>query len=320
MKTIIRLLCAMLLATVGATYAQSYPTKPIKLIVPFAPGGVADIVSRTVAPRLAEGLGQAMVVENKPSAGGILAAEAVARADPDGHTVLLITNGNAISSALFNSLPYDPVNDFAMISTIGFFGLVIVTDPASPVKSVQDLIATAKAKPGTMNLGTIGAGSTQHLAAELFRSTAGIDVQVVTYKATPEVFAGIKNRDIHATFEFIAPVIANIRAGNLRAVAVTAGQRFAGLPDTPTVMESGLAGFNVASWNGLAVPAKTSRAIIDRLHHEAVKALALPEVQKRFFELGVEARSMTPEAMRDFFLSEQARWTRVIERAAIPKR
>jgi len=304
----------------GAAHAQGYPTKPIKLVVPFAPGGVADIVSRTVAPRLADGLGQQVIVENKPSAGGILAAEAVARADPDGHTLLLITNGNAVSAALFKSLPYDPVNDFAMVSTVGFFGLVILTDPSSQVKSVRDLIAAAKAKPGALNFGTVGVGSTQHLAAELFRSTAGIDVQLVTYKATPEVFAAIKNKDVQVTFEIIAPVLANIRAGNLRAIAVTSAKRFSGLPDVPTVIESGLAGFNVVSWNGIAAPAKTPRAVIDRLHQETLKALAIPEVQTRLLELGVETRASTPAELREFFMSEQSRWTKVIEAANIPKR
>lgn len=321
MSTVARVLCFVLIAVAAvAVRAQSYPTKPIKVVVPFAPGGVADIVTRTVAPRLVEGLGQQVIIENKPSAGGIIAAESVARAEPDGYTLLLISNGNAVSSALFSALPYDPLNDFAMVSTIGFFGLVIVTDPRLEAKSVLELIALAKAKPGALNVGTIGVGSTQNLAAELFRSMAGVNLQIIAYKATPEVLAGLKNQDIQFGIEFIAPVMSNIRAGNLRAIAVTTAQRYAGLPDVPTASESGLAGFDVVSWNGLAAPAKTPRAVVDRLQQEVVKAVANPEVHRRLLELGVEARASAPAELRELFVSEQKRWTRVIEAAGIPKR
>jgi len=321
LSTVARVLCLVLIAVAAAAVrAQSYPTKPIKVVVPFAPGGVADIVMRTMAPRLVEGLGQQVIIENKPSAGGILAAESVARAEPDGYTLLLISNGNAVSAALFAALPYDPLNDFTMISTIGFFSLVIITDPGFEAKSVRELIALARAKPGALNAGTIGVGSTQNLAAELFRSMAGINVQVIPYKATPEVLAGLKNRDIQFGVEFIAPVISNIRAGNLRAVAVTSAQRYAELPDVPTASESGLAGFDVVSWNGLAAPAKTPRAVVDRLSQAVVKAVASPAVRRRLLELGVEARASTPGELRELFVAEQKRWTRVIEAAGIPKR
>ena len=311
-------LLAVLLPTLAC--AQGFPSKPVRIVVPFGPGGVADIVTRTLAPKLSEGLGQPVLIENKPSAGGILAAEAVARAEPDGHTLLLLNNGNAVSSALFKSLPYDPVNDFAMVSTVGRFGLVIVTDPASPAKSLQDLVAAAKAAPGTMNIGTIGLGSTQHLGAELFRSSAGVNLQIIPYKATPEVFAALKNRDAHAAFEFLTPVLGQIRGGSLRALAVTSASRSPVLPEVPTAIESGLAGFDVSSWNGLAVPAKTPRAAVARLHQEVLKAVAAPEVQKRLLELGVEGRTSTPEEFRDFFIAESRRWSRVVEAARIEKR
>ena len=309
-----------LLLTISLASAQSYPSKPIRLVVGFGPGGVADIVARTVAPRLAEQLGQQVVVENRPSAGGIAAAESVARAEPDGHTLLLISNGNVVSSALFKSLSYDPVNDFAMISTLGYFGLVIVADPKLPAKNINELIAMARAKPGAYNFGTVNVGSTQHLAAELFRSLAGIDVQSITYKATPELFAALRNQDIQATFEIIAPMLSNIRAGNMRALAVTTSRRFPGLPEVPTAIESGLKEYDVASWNGLAAPAKTPRAVIERLHQEAVKVVTHPDLQKRFLELGVEARASTPAELREFFIAEATRWGRVIERAKIEKR
>ena len=311
-------LLALLLLFPGICFSQ-YPSKPIRIVVPFAPGGVADITTRALAPKLAEGLGQQVIVENKPGAGGVLASQDIARAEPDGYSLLLITNGNATSTALYKSLPYDAVNDFAMISTVGFFGLAIVTDPKSPVKSVQDLVAMAKASPGKYNVGSIVIGSTQYLAAALFRSQASIDVQLVPYKASPEVFIALKNQDILAGFEILAPLVAQIRSGNLRAIAVTGSRRYPGLPDVPTVMESGVPGYEVSSWNGLAAPAKTPRAIIERLNQEAVKAIASPEIQKRFADVGVEGRSSSPAELREFFISESARWTRVVEAAKIPK-
>ncbi len=299
--------------------AQAFPSKPIRIVLPFGPGGVADITTRTLAPRLGEGLGQQVIVENRPGAGGVLAAQDVARAEPDGHTLLLLTNGNAVSQALFKSLPYDPVNDFAMISTVGFFSMVIVTGADSQAKTLQDAIAMAKANPGKLNIGSITPGGTQHLAAELFRSTAGIDALVVPHKTTGEVIIAARNGNVDLAVDFIAPLLSSIRAGALRALAVTAAKRFAGLPDVPTVIESGVAGYDVASWNALAAPAKTPRAVIERLHQELVKALAGPDVQKRFAELGVEARTSTPAELREFFISESRRWSRVVEAAKIPQ-
>jgi tripartite-type tricarboxylate transporter receptor subunit TctC len=300
-------------------FAQGYPSKPVRIVLPFGPGGVADITTRTIAPRMSEGLGQQVVVENMPGAGGIRASETVARAEADGHTLLLLTNGNAVSQALFKSLPYDPMNDFAMISTVGFFSMVFVTRAESPYKSMQEVLAAAKAKPGTLNIGTITPGGTQHLAGELFRSTAKIDAVVVPHKTTGEVILGVRNGSLEVAVDFIAPLISGIRSGQLRPLAVTAGKRFPGLPEVPTAIEAGVPGYDVASWNALAAPAKTPRAAIDRVREELVKALAHPDVQKRFGELGVEGRPSTPEQLRDFFVSESARWTRVVEAAKIPK-
>ena len=299
--------------------AQTYPTKPVRIVLPFGPGGIADITTRTIAPKLSDGLGQQVVVENMPGAGGIRAAETVARAERDGHTLLLLTNGNAVSQALFKSLPYDPVNDFAMISTVGYFSMVIVTRPESSAKTLQEAIAMAKANPGKMNIGTITPGGTQHLAGELFRSTAGIDALVVPHKTTGEVIVAARNGNVDLAVDFIAPLLANIKSGALRALAVTAGKRFPGLPDVPTAIEAGVAGYDVASWNAMAAPAKTPRAVVDRVNAELRKAIAAPDVQKRFEELGVEGRTSTPEQLREFFIAESKRWSRVVETAKIPK-
>ena len=299
--------------------AQSYPTKPVRIVLPFGPGGVADITTRTIAPKMSEGLGQQVLVENMPGAGGIRAAETVARADPDGHTLLLLTNGNAVSQALFKSLPYDPLNDFAMISTVGYFSMVIVSGANSKYKTLQDVIAAAKQNPGKLNIGTISPGGTQHLAGELFRSSAGMDALVVPHKTTGEVVIGVRNGNLDVGVDFIAPLISGIKAGDLRALAVTAGKRQPQLPDVPTAQEAGVRGYDVASWNALAAPAKTPAAVIRRVHDELAKSLAAPEVQKRFAELGVEPRASTPEHLREFFVSESQRWAKVVEAAKIPK-
>ena len=313
-KLLIALLAAPLLAQ-----AQAWPTKPVRIVLPFGPGGIADITTRTIAPKLGDALGQQVLVENMPGAGGIRASETVARAEPDGHTLLLLTNGNAVSQALFKSLPYDPVNDFAMISTVGFFSMVIVTRPESPNKTLQEAIAMAKANPGKMNIGSITPGGTQHLAAELFRTTAGIDALVVPHKTTGEVIIAARNGNVDLAVDFIAPLLSSIKSGALRPLALTSSQRFPGLPDVPTAMEAGVGGYDVASWNAMAAPAKTPRPIIDRLHKELAKALSAPDVLKRFEELGVEARTSTPDQLKDFFIAESKRWTRVVEAAKIPK-
>src|SRR5882672_10846976 len=300
-------------------FGQAYPTKPIRIVLPFGPGGVADITTRTIAPKMSDGLGQQVLVENMPGAGGIRASETVAHAAPDGYTLLLLTNGNAVSQALFKSLPYDPVNDFAMISTVGFFSLVIVTGANSKYKTLKEVIAEAKQNPGKLNIGTITPGGTQHLAGELFRSTAGIDALVVPHKTTGEVVVGVRNGSLDIGVDFIAPLIAGIKAGDLRALAVSAGKRFPGLPDVPTVIQAGVPGYDVASWNALAAPAKTPQPIIERLQRELEKAISAPEVQKRFAELGVEGRTCTPAQLRDFFVAESKRWSQVVEQAKIPK-
>ena len=313
-----KLFAALCLAPLLAL-AQAYPTKPIHVELPFGPGGVADITTRTIAPKLGDELGQPIVVDNLPGAGGIRAAEAVAHAEPDGHTLLLLTNGNAVSQALFKSLPYDPANDFAMISTVGYFSMVIVTGAQSQLKTLRDVITTAKASPGKLNVGTISPGGTQHLAGELFLSTAGIEALVVPHKTTGEVIVAVRNGSVDLAVDFIAPLLSAIRSGQLRALAVTAAKRFPGLAEVPTVIEAGVPGYDVASWNALAAPAKTPRPVIDKVRAALLRVLAAPEVRKRYAELGVEGRASTPEELKDFYASETRRWTRVVERAGIPK-
>ena len=313
-------ICLLTLAVASIpSFAQSFPTRPVRILVPFAAGGVADITARVLSQKMGEALGQQVLVENRPSAGGIVASEAVAKAEPDGHTLLFITNGNAVSVSLFKSLPYDTVNDFAPVSTVGFFDLVLAVDSASKIGSVRDLVAVAKANPSKFNIGTINPGSTQNLAAELFKSMAGLEAQVVPFKATPAVIVALKANDVQAAFEFLTPVLPQIRGGTLRALAVTSAKRFPGLPDVPTVAESGVPGYQASSWNGVAAPAKTPRPVIERLNREVNAALADPAVHKRLSELGVDVRPGTPEALRELLVAEIAKWKAVIERAKIPR-
>ena len=224
-----------------------------------------------------------------------------------------------MSASLFKSLPYDPVNDFAPVSTVGFFDLVLVVDSASKIGSMRELIASARANPNKLNIGTINIGSTQNLAAELFKSMSGIDAQVVPFKATPAVITALKGGDVQAAFEILAPVLAQIRGGALKPLAVTSEKRFSGLPEVPTVAESGVPGYQASSWNGIAAPAKTPKGVIDRLNREVNAAAAAPDVRKRLQDLGVEARAGTPAALGALLVSEIAKWRAVIERAKIEK-
>jgi tripartite-type tricarboxylate transporter receptor subunit TctC len=291
----------------------------VKIVVPFAAGGVADITARVLSQKMSESMGQQVIVENRPSAGGIIASEAVAKAEPDGYTLLFITNGNAVSASLFKSLPYDTVNDFATVSTVGFFDLVMVVNSDSKIGSVGELIAFSKANPNKLNIGTINIGSTQNLAAELFKSMSGIDAQVVPFKATPAVITALKSNDVAVAFEILAPVLAQIKGGALKALAVTSEKRFAELPNVPTVAESGVRGYQAASWNGVAAPGRTPRAIVDRLNREINAALASSDVKLRLQGLGIDARGSTPEGLRELLVSEIAKWKAVIERAKIEK-
>ena len=244
-------------------FAQGrYPSKPITLIVPFAPGGIADIVARTVSQAMGEALGQSFVVDNRPSAGGIVAGQAVAKAAPDGYTLMVMSNANAVSTGLFKKLPFDVTKDFAPISTMGFFELVVCVARDSRFKTLRDVVAHAKASPGKLTLGTIAVGSTQHLSAELFKSMAGIDALVVPYKGSPAVLTALRAGEIDIAFEILGPTLGQIASGDVRAIAVTGDSRNPALPDVPTVIEGGVAKYDVESWNALAAPAGTPPEVI----------------------------------------------------------
>lgn len=299
--------------------AEHYPARPLRIVVPFGPGGVGDLSARAVAQKMSDTLGQQVIIDNRPSAGGVVAAEMVAKAEPDGHTMLLLNNQQAVSVSLFKSLPYNPLRDFQPVSSIGSFSLVILVTPDSAYKTLKDLIAHAKANPGKLNVGTINIGATQHLAAELFKSMAGIDVLTVPYNNTGAVLSELRGKRVQFAMEFAAPVIGQVKSGSLRALAVSTMTRYSALPDVPTVHESGVPGYEVTSWNGIAVPAKTPRARVELLNKAITSALGTPEVKQRLQDLAVEPRPSTPEAFQAHLKAEIAKWSKVIEGAKIPK-
>jgi tripartite-type tricarboxylate transporter receptor subunit TctC len=321
MKTIKAAFAAFMLgmALAAPAQAQTFPSKPIRIIVGFAAGGVADVTARIVAEKLSAQMGQQVLVENRPSAGGIVAAETVAKADADGHTLLLMSNGNAVSASLFKSLPYDTLADFAPVSTLGFFDIAVVVNADSKINSMADLLAYAKANPGKLNIGTINIGSTQHLSAELFKAMAGVDAVTVPFKGSPAVVTALRGNEVQVAFDMLAPIVPQAKAGAVRILAVTSDRRFPGLPDVPTVAESGVTGYQASSWNAIAAPAKTPRAVIDRLNKEIQTALANPEVKDKLQGLGVTARGSTPEQMRQLLASDIDKWRKVIETAKIER-
>lgn len=316
-RTFIALAAALPLAS----RAQTFPAKPLKIVVPNAAGGAADITARTVGQKMSAGLGQSVVIDNRPGAGGVVAGELVARAEPDGHTLLLVSSGTAVSAALFKSLPFDTQADFAPVSMLATFDLAIVVAEGGRFKTLAELLAWARANPGKLNIGSPQVGTTQNLAAELFKTSAGIEAQVVPFNGTPPVITALRGGEIDMAVEILGPVMGQITSKALRAVAVLGDKRAPQLPDVPAVRESGgsLAAFNVSSWNGLAVPAKTPQAVIDRLNKEINAALAQADVKQRLLELNLVAQGSTPAQLRDHLAGDIKRWADVIARAKIPK-
>jgi len=302
-----------------AAQAQSFPAKALRIVVPFAAGGVGDLTARIVAARLATQLGQSVVIDNRPGAGGVVAADAVARAEPDGHTLFLMSNGTAVTAGLFSKLPFDTVKDFTPVSTLGFFDIAVLSHPDAPFKTLGDVVAYAKAHPGKLNIGSINIGSTQNLAAELFKSSADIEAQVVPYNGTPNLIGALRGRQVDVGVEILGPALAQIKGGALRALAVAGEKRSVVLPELPTAQEQGVAGFVASSWNALAVPAKTPRPVVERLQREIAAALGDAEVRKKLRELNIDARANTPEQASALLVGDIRRWSAVIERAGIPK-
>ena len=289
-----------------AALAQGFPSKPIRIVVPNAPGGAADITARAVGEHMARTLGQPVIIENKPGAGGVVAGQAVATAVPDGTTLLLISSGTAVSQALFKSLPFDTLKSFAPVAPLATFDLVIVSKEGGAFKTLGDLIEHARKNPGQVNIGTPNIGTTQHLAAELFKSAAGLDLQVVPFKATPDVVTAIRGDQIQGKA--------------LRPLAVTGARRSRVLPDVPTAQEAGVKGLNATSWNGLAVPAGTPAAVIGRLNQAVNAALKDAGVRQKLDALNLDAHPGSSADALEMLSSDIQRWSEVIAKAKIERK
>ncbi|MSQ56961.1 MAG: tripartite tricarboxylate transporter substrate binding protein [Limnohabitans sp.] len=315
---------ALLLSATCAlpSFAQStFPNKPLKIVVPNAAGGAADITARTVAQKLSEALGQPVLIENKPSAGGIVAAEQVVRSDPDGYTMLLISSGTAVSAALFKTLPFDTVKDFTPVSKLASFDLVLAVSETGRFKTYAELLAYARANPGKLNIGTPQVGTTQNLAAELFLSSSGITAQIVPFNGTPPVITAVRGGEIDAMVDILGPLMAQVQSKVLRLVALLSDKRSPLLADVPVAMEAGgsSANFQATSWNGLAVPSKTPRDVVMRLNKELQAVLSQPDVKKRLGDLSLYAQGSTPEQAADILNADIRKWTEVINKAKIQK-
>jgi tripartite-type tricarboxylate transporter receptor subunit TctC len=307
------------LLPVGPAQAK-WPEKPIRLVLPFGPGGVADVTARIMAAKLTDKLGQQVVVENMPGPGGINAARAVINAAPDGYTMALVTNGTSISVAAFNKLPFDPVKDLAMVSMVGTFDLVFAVDAASEYKTLGDFIKAAKASPGKLNIGTTLLGGTQNLGAELFKSTTGLNVQVVVYKTSPDIVVAMLRNDVQMMIDFPPAVQGQVNDGKLRLLATSSPKRTALLPKVPTADEAGVKGYEVISWNGVGVPKGTPKEIIDTMNKAMHEVLATPEMKAAFAKVGVEAHASTPAELEARLTGDIKKWNDVIDKAGIARK
>jgi tripartite-type tricarboxylate transporter receptor subunit TctC len=310
-----------MLAVMGSArrgWAQSaYPSRPVTLIVPFAPGGIADMTARLVAEPAGQSLGQPLVVENRPGAGSIAGASAVARARPDGYTLLLMSNAQAVSASLFRKIPFDASTAFSPITTLGYFDLGIFVGARSRYATLGEVLADAKAHPGKLNIGTISIGSTQHLAAELLKTVAGIDATVVPFTASPAVVSALRAGDIDLAIEIVGPMLPQLSGKVCRVLAVTAHQRMPVLPDVSTAQEAGLAGYEVASWNALAAPMGTPAAVIAKISEAVHLALDSAALRTRLLDLGIRPQASSPQALQALLASETRRWGDVIRTARI---
>jgi putative tricarboxylic transport membrane protein len=305
--------------TFSPVRADTYPSRPVRIIVPYGPGGIADVTMRLVAQDLSKRFGQQFFIENRPGAGGIIGMQAAREAPADGYTLVMVGGGLTIAKALFKSLPYNIETDFIPISTTASYGLVITAKAGSPYKTIKDVIAGAKAHPGTLNFGSINVGSAQNLSAELFRTMADLDVTIIPYKTTPDLANAVLRGDVDVAFEYFAGFQASITNGQMTVLATTGRDRASNLPNVPTVIESGLPGYEVTSWNGLAVAAGAPANVVTQLNRAVVEALKSPEVQKFSNDAGMDARGMSSDDLHNRIKADVLKWSQVIANAGIKK-
>jgi tripartite-type tricarboxylate transporter receptor subunit TctC len=308
---------------VGSAKSQptsaKWPDRPVRLVLPYGPGGVADIPGRILAEKLGENLGQRFYVENMPGPGGISAARAVLSAAPDGYTLGFVTNGNAIAPVMFKSLPYDPIQQFKMVSQVGEFTLTFAVNAKSPYKTVEEIISFARTNPGKLNVGTVSIGSTQNFSAELLKSIVNLDFQILPFKTFSDIAGALIRNDIDMMIDFPAAIDGQVEEGSLRYLATTSMQRSPFLPTVPTVNESGVAGYETNSWNGVFVPTDTPPDIVDAIDDAIHKALASPGVISSFKKVGVLAKGSTPDQLKNRLKADIEKWEAVRLKAGIPK-
>jgi tripartite-type tricarboxylate transporter receptor subunit TctC len=310
---------ALLLVLLPAlTWGQTYPGKPIRMVVPFAAGGVVDTTARALGPRMGDGLGQPVIIDNRPGAGGNIAADVVAKAPADGYTLLITTHGHAISPGLYKKLPFDAGRDFAPITQVASSYLVLVASLKVPASSVKELLALARANPGRLNYGSTGLGAPPHLVGELFKMTTGIDMVHVPYKGDAPMYVALLAGEVDVAFGPLGNAIQHIRSGKLRALAMTNPRRSAAIPEVPTMAEAGVPNFELTGWLGLFAPAGTPRAVVDRLYREMLKTISSPEIRERMPAWGYEPVGTTPDEFDARFKSDLALYARVIREARIP--
>jgi tripartite-type tricarboxylate transporter receptor subunit TctC len=309
------------LALAGALPAnaqQQYPTRPIRLVVPFPPGGFSDVYSRILATEMAKTFNQSVVVDNRPGGGGNIATDMVAKTAPDGYTLVMGTIGtHAINATLFPKLPYDPIKDFVPVAFVVDADGLLVVHPSVPARSVKELIDVAKSKPGGLNYASAGPGTTSHLAAEIFKAQTQTFITHIPYKGNVPALQDVVGGQVQLSFATLATVLPHVKAGRLRALGVLGSQRSSALPDVPTIAEQGVPGFNVGNWTAMYAPAGTPQAVVDKLNAEVNRIMKLPEVQKRMLDDGMRAVAMTPAEFGNFTKAEVARWGAVVKRANV---
>lgn len=321
---VLRVCCVALLICVTASHtahaqgrAQDFPAKPIRLVVPSTPGGGADVLARSIGPPLSEGLDKPVVIENRPGAGGIIGYEIVAQAPPDGHTLLIVAGGYTLNPSLYAKLPYDTVKDFERVSLIACAPNLLVIQASVPVKSVQELIAFAKAKPGFLNYASSGVGTTSYLSAEIFKWMTGVNMTHVPYKGAGASTAAVIAGEVHLIFSTPNALMPHTKTGRLRALGVTSARRLPVISDVPTIAESGLPGYEVNNCYGILVPAKTPAPIVAKLNKEIVRSLRIPERQAQLESLGFDVLATTSEQFTAFVKSDMTKWARQLKAAGI---
>jgi tripartite-type tricarboxylate transporter receptor subunit TctC len=319
-KAIFAAVVAALALTLAPKAQAAWPDRPMKLVLPFGPGGVADVTARILADRLEKKFGQRVVVENLPGPGGIQAARTVINAPADGYTMAYITNGTAISVAAFNKLPFDPVKEFEMVSMVGTFDLVFVVRSDSEIKTLGDFIKAAQAQPGKLNVGTISVGGTQNLGGELFKSVSGLNIQIVPYKNSPDIVVALLRNDVQMMVDFPPAVQGQVNDGKLRILAVSSPKESPLFPHIPTVNEAGVRGYEVISWNGVGLPKGTPKEIVDTLNKAIREVVAMPDVKEQYAKVGVVAVASSPEELMARLVSDIKKWDDVIVKAGIPKK